>query len=54
MKGTPDANLFAVLSADIDAAWPGLPQCRRPDRPVDTLESFMKDFSRRRDLVATN
>ena len=32
MKGTPDGNLFAVLSAEHRPAWPGLPRRRRQDR----------------------
>ena len=48
MKGTPDANLFAVLSADIDQHSLAFRDAAAKIASVDTLESFMKDFNKRR------
>jgi tetratricopeptide (TPR) repeat protein len=48
MKTTPDANLFAVLSADIDQHGLAFRDAAAKIASVDTLESFMKDFSKRR------
>ncbi len=48
MKGTPDANLFAVLSADIDQHGLAFRDAAARIASVDTLQAFMKDFSRRR------
>jgi len=45
MKGTPDANLFAVLSSDIDQHGLAFRDAAAKIASVDTLESFMKDFS---------
>jgi len=49
MKVTPDANLFAVLSASIDAHGLAFRDAAAKIASVDTLESFMKDFSKRKD-----
>jgi hypothetical protein len=46
MKGTPDANMFTVLSADIDQHGLAFRDAAARIASVDTLESFMKDFSR--------
>ena len=46
MKGTPDANLFAVLSADIDQHGLAFRDAAARIASVDTLEAFMKDFTR--------
>jgi len=46
MKGTPDANMFVVLSADIDQHGLAFRDAAARIASVDTLESFMKDFSR--------
>ena len=54
MKGTPDATLFTVLAADIDAHGLAFRNAAAQIAQVDTLESFMKDFSRRHQVVATN
>ena len=48
MKGTPDANLFAVLSADIDQHGLAFRDAAAKIASVDTLEAFMKDFNKRR------
>jgi len=48
MKGSPDANLFAVLSADIDQHSVAFRDAAAKIASVDTLESFMKDFTKRR------
>jgi hypothetical protein len=48
MKGTPDGNLFAVLSADIDQHGLAFRDAAAKIASVDTLESFMKDFTKRR------
>jgi hypothetical protein len=48
MKPTPDANLFAVLSANIDQHGLAFRQAAAQIASVDTLEAFMKDFSKRR------
>src|SRR5579863_904653 len=46
MKGTSDANMFTVLSADIDQHGLAFRDAAAKIASVDTLESFMKDFSR--------
>ncbi|HUE64853.1 MAG TPA: hypothetical protein VMO78_10815 [Rhizomicrobium sp.] len=46
MKGTPDANMFTVLSADIDQHGLAFRDAAAKIASVDTLETFMKDFSR--------
>jgi hypothetical protein len=48
MRPTPDANLFAVLSADIDQHGLAFRDAAARIAAVDTLEAFMKDFSKRR------
>jgi len=48
MKSSPDANLFAVLSADIDQHSVAFRDAAARIASVDTLESFMKDFTKRR------
>jgi hypothetical protein len=48
MKATPDANLFAVLSASIDAHGLAFRDAAAKIASVDTLQSFMKDFARRK------
>ena len=47
MKGTRDANLFAVLSADIDQHGLAFRDAAARIASVDTLQAFMKDFSKR-------
>ena len=54
MKGTPDANVFAVLSQSIDMHGLAFRDAAAKIASVDTLESFMKDFSKRHETVATN
>jgi hypothetical protein len=54
MKGTPDGNLFAVLSADIDAHGLAFRNAAAQIAQIDTLETFMKDFGKRHEMVATN
>ncbi len=48
MNGTPDANLFAVLSSDIDHHGLAFRDAAAKIASVDTLQAFMKDFNRRR------
>jgi hypothetical protein len=48
MKGTPDANLFAVLAADIDQHGLAFREAAARIASVDTLQSFMKDFNKRK------
>jgi hypothetical protein len=48
MKGTPDANLFAVLSADIDAHGLAFRDAAAKIASIDTLQAFMKDFAKRK------
>jgi hypothetical protein len=49
MKNTPDANLFAVLSAPVDQHGLAFREAAAKIASVDTLQSFMKDFSKRKD-----
>jgi len=48
MKGTQDANLFQVLSADIDQHGLAFRDAAARIASLDTLEAFMKDFTRRK------
>ncbi|HWU55329.1 MAG TPA: hypothetical protein VN175_07495 [Rhizomicrobium sp.] len=48
MKGTPDANLFQVLAADIDQHGLAFRDAAARIASLDTLEAFMKDFTRRK------
>jgi hypothetical protein len=48
MHGTPEANLFTVLSADIDQHGMAFREAAAKIASVDTLEAFMKDFSKRK------
>ena len=48
MKDTPDANMFTVLSADIDQHGLAFRDAAARIASVDTLEAFMKDFSSRK------
>src|SRR5262249_8908204 len=48
MKSTPDGNLFAVLSADIDQHGLAFRDAAARIASVDTLQAFMKDFSKRK------
>ena len=47
MKSTPDANLFAVLSASIEAQGLAFREAAAKIAAIDTLKSFMQDFSKR-------
>jgi hypothetical protein len=47
MKATPDANLFTVLSADIDQHGLAFRDAAARIASVDTLQAFMKDFNKR-------
>ncbi len=49
MKATPEANLFAVLSAVLDQHGLAFRDAAAKIASIDTLESFMKDFNKRRD-----
>ena len=48
MKGTPDANLFAVLSSDIDQHGMAFREAAAKIASIDTLQTFMKDFAKRK------
>jgi len=48
MKSTPDANLFAVLSANIEAQGLAFREAAARIAAIDTLKSFMQDFAKRR------
>ena len=48
MKGTPDANLFQVLSSDIDQHGLAFRDAAARIASLDTLEAFMKDFTKRK------
>jgi hypothetical protein len=48
MKGTPDANLFTVLSASIGQHGLAFRDAAAKIASVDTLQAFMKDFNSRR------
>lgn len=48
MRGTADANMFAVLSADIDQHGLAFRDAAAKIASVDTLEAFMKDFASRK------
>jgi len=48
MKSTSDANLFAVLSADIDQHGLAFRDAAARIASLDTLEAFMKDFTKRK------
>jgi hypothetical protein len=48
IKGTRDANLFAVLAADIDQHGLAFRDAAAKIASVDTLAAFMKDFTKRK------
>ena len=48
MRGTPDSNMFTVLSADIDQHGLAFRDAAAKIASVDTLEAFMKDFASRK------
>jgi hypothetical protein len=48
MKDAPEADLFQVLSADIDQRGLAFRDAAAKIASVDTLEAFMKDFNKRR------
>ncbi|HET7084225.1 MAG TPA: hypothetical protein VFI23_05600 [Rhizomicrobium sp.] len=48
MKATPDSNLFQVLSSDIDQHGLAFRDAAARIASVDTLEAFMKDFTKRK------
>jgi hypothetical protein len=54
MAATPDASAFAVLTQNIDMHGLEFRQAAAQIASVDTLTSFMKDFSKRHDTVVTN
>jgi tetratricopeptide (TPR) repeat protein len=47
MTGTPDASAFVVLSQSIDLHGMAFREAAQQIASVDTLETFMKDFSKR-------
>jgi hypothetical protein len=47
MTGTPDASAFSILSQNIDLHGVAFRDAARQIASVDTLEAFMKDFSKR-------
>ncbi len=54
MKATPDASAFAVLTQSIDLHSLAFRDAAAQIASVDSLESFMKDFDKRHEVVATN
>jgi hypothetical protein len=48
MRGTQDGNLFAGLSADSDQHGMAFRDAAARIASVDTLQAFMKDFSKRK------
>ena len=52
MTGTPDASAFAVLSQNIDLHGVAFRDAARQIASIDTLEAFMKDFSKRHAATA--
>jgi hypothetical protein len=54
MHNTPDGNAFAVLAQQIDMHGLAFRQAAAKIASVDTLESFMKDFNKRHEMVAIN
>jgi hypothetical protein len=48
MKTTRDAGLFAVLAADIDQHGLAFREAAAKIAAVDTLQTFMKDFAKRK------
>jgi hypothetical protein len=54
MKATSDASAFAVLCQSIDLHGLAFSAAAAKIASVDTLEAFMKDFSKRHEMVATN
>ena len=48
MTDIPNANLFAVLSADIDQHGMAFREAAAKIASVDTLQTFMKDFAKRK------
>ena len=54
MTGTKDANAFAVLSQSISMHGLAFRDAAAKIASVDTLQSFMKDFSRRHETMVTN
>ena len=49
MTGTPDASAFAVLSQSIGLHGVAFRDAAQQIASVDTLQAFMKDFSKRRE-----
>ncbi len=54
MGTTPDGNAFAVLSQPIDMHGLAFREAAAKIASVDTLETFMKDFNKRHEMVAIN
>jgi hypothetical protein len=52
MKASPDANIFAVLSQNIDLHGLAFRDAARTIASVDTLQTFMKDFVARKTVTA--
>jgi hypothetical protein len=52
MTGTPDANAFAVLSQSIAMHGLAFRDAAAQIASVDTLQSFMKDFTKRHGATA--
>jgi hypothetical protein len=52
MKASPDANIFAVLSQNIDLHGLAFRDAARTIASVDTLQTFMKDFVARKSTIA--
>lgn len=54
MTGTPDASAFSVLSQNIELHGIAFRDAARQIAQVDTLATFMKDFSKRKQILALN
>ena len=54
MKGTNDASAFAVLAAPIELHGIAFRDAARQIAQVDTLAAFMKDFGKRKQILALN
>jgi len=54
MQASPDASAFAVLTQDIESEDVAFRDMAGKVASIDTLETFMTDFKKRYDQVATN
>jgi hypothetical protein len=54
MKDTPDAGAFGVLTQSIDLHGLAFRDAAAKIASVDTLETFMKNFNKRHEMIVTN